>query len=142
MTARQLSTALELDDDEPLRSWLGRLPELGLLRSSGRTQGTRYYVDPLLLRASGLEGKTTLARIEPHRLEALVLEDLTRYPGASSSDVNRRVAPEIRIGVIRGALERLEARGLVRHEGDRRWRRYWVVKKDQVEIVAIPKQPS
>jgi len=130
MTARQLATALELDDGESLRSWLGRLPELGILGTSGRTQGMRYYVDPALLRASGLEGKTTLVRIEPHRLEALVLEDLARYPGASSSEVNRRIAPEIGIRAVRGALERLESKGQVRHEGEKRWRRYWPVKSN------------
>jgi ATP-dependent DNA helicase RecG len=128
LTARQLSTALELEDGESLKSWLGRLPELGVLGTSGRTQGMRYYVDPVLLRASGLEGKTTLVRIEPHRLEALVLEDLARYPGASSSEVNRRIAPEIGIRAVRSALERLESKGEVRHEGEKRWRRYWTVK--------------
>lgn len=125
MTARQLSSALELGDGEELKSWLGRLPVLGLLTTSGRTHGTRYFVAPGLLRAAGLDGKTTLVRIEPHRLEALVMEDVTRYPGTSSSDINRRVAPEIGIGSIRRALEQLEAKGLLRHEGDRRWRRYW-----------------
>lgn len=130
LTARQLSTALELEDGESLKSWLGRLPELGVLGTSGRTQGMRYYVDPVLLRASGLEGKTTLVRIEPHRLEALVLEDLARYPGASSSEVNRRIAPEIGIRAVRSALERLESKGQVRHEGEKRWRRYWTVKTD------------
>lgn len=128
MTARQLSTVLELDDGESLASWLGRLPELGLLKTSGRTQGVRYYVDPSLLRSSGLEGKTTLVRIEPHRLEALVFEDLTRYPGSSSSEVNRRIAPEISVRAVRGMLERLESKGQVRHQGNRRWRRYWAVK--------------
>lgn len=118
----------ELEDGESLKSWLGRLPELGILGTSGRTQGMRYYVDPALLRASGLEGKTTLVRIEPHRLEALVLEDLARYPGASSSEVNRRIAPEIGIRAVRGAIERLESKGQVRHVGERRWRRYWTVK--------------
>lgn len=132
MTARQLSEALELEDSESLKSWLGRLPELGLLRTAGRTQGMRYYVDPTLLSASGLEGKTTLVRIEPHRLEALALEDLKRYPGSSSSEINRRVAPEIGIRAVRGALERLASRGLIRYEGERRWRRYWLVKTQQV----------
>ncbi len=125
MTARQLSAALELDDGEELKSWLGRLPDLGLLSTSGRTHGLRYYVDPKLLRATGLDGKTTLVRIEPHRLEALVIENLQRYPGSSSTEINRRVAPEITVRAVREALERLESKAQVRHEGDRRWRRYW-----------------
>ncbi len=54
------------------------------------------------------------------------------YPGSSSSEINRRVAPEIGIRAVRGALERLASRGLIRHEGERRWRRYWLVKTQQV----------
>ena len=125
MTARELSSALELDDSEAMKSWLGRLLDFGLLGTSGRTHGLRYHVDPTLLRASGLDGKTTLVRIEPHRLEALILEDLKRYPGSSSGDINRRVVPEIAIRTVRTTLERLEAARQIRHEGERRWRRYW-----------------
>lgn len=129
MTAKQLASALELDaaDHESLQSWLGRLPELGILQTSGRTSGMRYFVDPSLLRESGLDGRTTLVRIEPYRLDALVREDLARYPGSSSSKINSRAAPEVSIGLIRKALERLETKGQVRHEGDRRWRRYWPI---------------
>jgi ATP-dependent DNA helicase RecG len=126
MTARQLEDALELNDTEEMRSWLGRLPELGLVSSAGKTKGMRYFVEPGLLRERGLEGKTTLVRIEPHRLEALVLEDLKRYPGSSSADVNRRVAPELEIRAIRRALERLVKQKHARFEGERRWRRYWL----------------
>jgi len=127
MTARQLQLALELQDGEGMKSWLGRLPELGLLRTTGKTAGMRYFVDPTLLRSAGLEHKTTLARIEPHRLEALVLEDLRRYPGSSSSEIKGRAVPELKLYVVRRALEGLEAKGTVRHEGERRWRRYWAV---------------
>lgn len=127
MTAHQLATALELEEGDSLKSWLGRLPEVGLLKTAGRTHGLRYFVDPVLLRGSGLDHKTTLVRIEPHRLDALVREDLGRYPGSSSSDIKRRVAPELRIGTLRKALERLESKGQARHEGERRWRRYWPV---------------
>lgn len=106
MTAKQLATALELDADngEQMQSWLGRLPKLGLLRTTGRTSATRHFVEPTLLREAGLDGKTTLVRIEPYRLEALVREDLSRYPGSSSSDVRRRVAPEVSVGMVRKAL--------------------------------------
>jgi len=127
MTARQLQTALELQDGEVLKTWTGRLVDFRLLKTKGRTAGLRYFVDPSLLHSMGLEQRTTLARIEPHRLEALILEDLGRYPGSASSEVNRRVAPELKLHVIRGALERLTAKDQVRYEGERRWRRYWIV---------------
>jgi predicted HTH transcriptional regulator len=56
------------------------------------------FMDPTLLRNLQFAGEITLKRIEPHRLVALVLEELT-------------------------------AKGDVRFEGDKRWRRYWMVQR-------------
>ena len=50
MSARELADALMLDDANELRFWLGRLMELGLVQSSGRTNATRYFVAPDLMR--------------------------------------------------------------------------------------------
>ncbi len=51
-----------------LQIWLKRLLEWGLVESVGRTQATRYFVVPGLLRSLNFSGETTLKRIEPHRL--------------------------------------------------------------------------
>lgn len=67
---------------------------------------------------------TTLSRISPHRLRALVLEDLKRYPGSSSSEINRRIGAEISPRTLRRALEALVSEETVTSTGDRRWRRY------------------
>ncbi|RMX18484.1 ATP-dependent DNA helicase [Vandammella animalimorsus] len=134
LTARELAERLELSDANALHTgWMGRLMDLDLVRSSGRTQAMRYFVRPDLLKGVGLEGKTTLKRMEPYRLRALVEEDLSRYPGSSSSEVHQRVAPELAQRTIRRTLEELIAQGAVRHEGDRRWRRYWLTPKGQSE---------
>lgn len=77
LSAQELTDRLEIDD---ARSWIERLLEVGLVEQTGRTKATRYFVPPALLRAAGLDGRTTLKRMEPHRLRALVLEDLRRYP--------------------------------------------------------------
>lgn len=132
LTARELADQLELESSEELRSgWLGRLLEWGLIQTAGKTLGVRYFVNPEVLQGAGLEGKTTLTRMEPHRLRALVAEDLSRYPGASSADIHRRVAPELALRTIRRALEDLQGVGAVRYQGDRRWRRYWLADKGQ-----------
>lgn len=132
LTARELAQRLELADTEALRPhWLGRLLELGLVQQTGKTQATRYFVSPDLLRGAGLDGRTTLKRMEPHRLRALVQEDLQRYPGSSSADIHRRVAPELALRTVRRALEELREQESIRHEGDRRWRRYWLADKGQ-----------
>ena len=127
MTARELAAALELSSVDVLQPWLKRLLEWGLVESTGRTQATRYFVAPGLLRSLNFSGETTLKRIEPHRLAALVLEDLQRYPESAIGDIHRRIGGEIHPKQVKRALEALIERGAVRFEGNNRWRRYWAV---------------
>ena len=87
---------------------------------------------PAVLKDDGLDATTTLKRIQPHRLRALIVEDLTRYPGSSSTDSQRRTAPELAPSTIRRALEELCDQGQVRFEGDKRWRRYWFSDNGQI----------
>jgi ATP-dependent DNA helicase RecG len=125
LTARELAARLELSHAEELQSaWLGRLLTLGLVQSTGKTQATRYFVNPALLKGNGLDGQTTLKRMEPHRLRALIVEDLSRYPGSSSGDINRRVGPEVPYRSLKRALDDLVASGQIQHEGVGRGRRY------------------
>lgn len=125
LTARELATSLELLSVEALQPWLKRLLDWQLVRSAGRTQATRYFVDPNLLRSLQFTGETTLKRIEPHRLAALVLEDLQRYPKSAISDIHQRVGGEIHPKQVKRTLEELIERGKVRFAGEKRWRRYW-----------------
>jgi ATP-dependent DNA helicase RecG len=125
LTASELAAKLELPSVEELQPWLKRLLDWHLVQSAGRTQATRYFVDPGLLRSLKFSGETTLKRIEPHRLAALVLEDLQRYPESAISDIHRRIGGEIHPKQVKRALEDLIGRGAVRFEGNKRWRRYW-----------------
>ena len=127
MTARELSTVLVLSSVEALQPWIKRLLDWDLIRSAGRTQATRYFVGPELLRHLEFTGATTLKRIEPHRLAALILEDLKRYPRSAIGDVRERIGSEIHPKQVKRALDSLVDKGEVRFEGDKRWRRYWSV---------------
>lgn len=127
LTARELTSALELPSVDALQPWLKRLLDWQLVQSAGRTQATRYFVAPSLLRSLQFTGETTLKRIEPHRLAALVLEDLQRYPRSAISDIRQRIGGEIHPKQVKRALEELIERGQVRFEGNNRWRRYWAV---------------
>lgn len=124
MTARELGAVLEADGGDDLSAWLGRLMATGLVLTAGKTSGMRYFVAPDWVRGAQLDRQTTLSRIAPHRLQALIVEDLARYPGSSSTDVNRRIGAEISAKTVKRALDDLAAAGQVRHEGERRWRRY------------------
>ncbi len=116
--------ALELPGVDELRPWLGRLQEWQLVQTSGKSQGTRYFVDPELLRRAKFDVRTTLTRIQPHRLEALVLEDLSRYPNSAIGEINGRIGEEIAGSAIKRMLDKLIKRGSVAYTGERRWRRY------------------
>ena len=124
LTARELGAALETEGAEELAVWLGRLPALGLVRSAGRTQGTRYFVDPELLRGADLKVPTTLLRIEPHRLMELVREDLRRYPRSKIGEIRGRIGPELARSQLKRALTELVALSVVVMEGERNGARY------------------
>lgn len=126
MTARELMTLLELPSTDSLQSWINRLLQWGLLQTTGRTKGTSYFIDPILLRDLEFAGETTLKRIEPHRLAALILEDLKRYPGSAIGDIRQRIGPEINQRQVKRTLDGLVEVGEARYEGDKRWRRYWM----------------
>ncbi|MHB1122047.1 MAG: ATP-binding protein [Ramlibacter sp.] len=124
MTGQGLAAALEIPEGDGLKSWIGRLVDLGVVGVSGRTSGMKYFVTPALLRGAALDQKTTLSRIPPHRLRALILEDLSRYPGSSTPEIQRRIGTESAPKSIKRALDVLVEAGQVRFRGERRWRRY------------------
>ncbi|MCA9700012.1 MAG: putative DNA binding domain-containing protein [Myxococcales bacterium] len=123
LSAKELARELEIQTGE-LEAWTGRLSKLGLIEQTGRTTATRYFVPPALLRRAGLDGKTTLARIEPYRVKQLILEDLQRYPDSSRPDIHRRIGEEIPLATVRRALKELTQGGEVTGEGVKRWRTY------------------
>lgn len=124
MTARELVAALELPTVEALAPWLKRLLDWQLVLSSGRTQAMRYFVAPGLLRSLNFTGGTTLKRIEPHRLEALVLEDVGRYPNTKMGDIHQRIGLEIPRSRVRRTVEQLVREGQLHQEGVRNGTRY------------------
>lgn len=128
VTASELVGLLGLSHADELRHWLGRLKEWGLLRSRGRTKGTEYFVEPEVLRMHQFKGPTTLKGIEKHRLRELILRDLEIYQRASRSEIHARIGMEISVQKLRRALKELVAEGLVGTEGDRKFRKYLLIK--------------
>ena len=124
MTARELAAVLETEGGDALSVWLGRLQPLGLVQTAGRTQGTRYFVDPTLLRDAKLVLPTTLRRIEPHRLLELIREDLRRYPNSKIGEISGRIGPEVNRSQLKRALTELVDRSVVVMEGLRNGARY------------------
>ena len=124
MSARELGAALETNGVDEVAVWLGRLQNLALVQSTGRTQGTRYFVDPALLRGAALKLPTTLLRIEPHRLMELIREDLRRYPGSKIGEISERIGAEVNRSQLKRALAELVVQAVVVMEGQRNGARY------------------
>ena len=124
LTARELTQALELPSVDSLQPWLKRPLEWQLVRSAGRTQATRYFIDPQLLRNLDFSTSTTLKRIEPHRLQALIVEDVGRYPLSKISEIHQRIGAEIPRSRIRRSLEKLVKERALHQEGVRSGTRY------------------
>jgi ATP-dependent DNA helicase RecG len=124
LTAKELVQSLELPSVDSLQPWLKRPLEWQLVRSTGRTQATRYFIDPQLLRSLDFSTATTLKRIEPHRLLALIVEDVGRYPLTRIGEIHQRIGIEIPRSRIRRSLEQLVKEGTLRQEGVRSGTRY------------------
>lgn len=129
MTARELGGMLETEGADALAVWLGRLQSFSLVQSSGRTQGTRYFVDPNLLRGSELKLPTTLLRIQPHRLLELVREDLRRYPNSKIGEISQRIGQEVNRSQLKRALAELVSLAAVVMDGQRNGARYRLAAK-------------
>ncbi len=114
ISGSELIHQLELNDNVALRPWLRPLLDMGLVETNdARTKGVEYRIVPQLLRKSDFKGKTTLKRIEKHRLRELILEDLKLYGPTSIKDIHTRIGEEINIRYIQRLLKALIENGLV-----------------------------
>lgn len=114
ISGSELIHQLELNDNVALRPWLRPLLDMGLVETNdARTKGVEYRIVPQLLRKSDFKGKTTLKRIEKHRLRELILEDLKLYGPTSIKDIHSRIGEEINIRYIQRLLKALIENGLV-----------------------------
>lgn len=124
LSAKELARELEAETTAEVSSWLGRLQQFGLVKQTGKTSATRYFIPPDLLRTANLDKQTTLSRIEPHRLQALIREDLSRYPASAVSEISRRIGGEIPRPSLKRALDSLVLSRTIHFTGNKRWRRY------------------
>jgi len=124
-----LTKELQLSDEERLRSFVGKLLDKSILITRGIKKGTEYLINPKLISSSKINIKPTLKVIEPHRLEALIIEDLLRYPKSKSADIQKRIE-ELPIKDIRKKLLVMETEGKVLTEGSKKGKVYYVAKKN------------
>ncbi len=124
ISAIELANLLNVVNSNGVQSWLGRLLDLELVQSKGKTKGTFYFVNPEFLRSSDFIEKTNLKRIEPHRLQELIYEDLKNYPKSAISDINKRIGEEIKQRTLKAKLDEMIDSSLLIKEGEKRWTLY------------------
>ena len=124
LSAIEFSKILNLQQQNAIRDWLGRLQDLDLVKSKGKTKGVVYYVNPDFLRKVNFKGKTNLKKIEDHRLRELIIQDLQVYPNSLLTDIHERIGKEISVRQIRKQLTMLITEGSVKPSGGRKFRYY------------------
>lgn len=124
ISALDLSKELNVNKPNGLQHWLGRLIDFEVVLSKGKTKGTLYYVNPEFLRTTDFVEKTNLKRIEPHRLQELIYEDLKNYPNSSISEINKRIGDEIKQRALKAKLDEMIENNLLIKEGEKRWTTY------------------
>lgn len=125
LSAIEFSKELNLpEQSNVVGSWLGRLIDLGLIISKGKTKGTEYFVNQDFLKKTNFKGPTNLKRIENHRLEELIYQDVRIYAPTSIEDIHTRIGKEISRRKIQFMLKSMCGRGVLSMEGVRSMSRY------------------
>ena len=107
LTARELAKALELPSVESLHLWLKRPLEWQLVHSAGRTQATRYFIDPQLLGSLDFGGSQRRRRTGGHRETPWSV-----WIGDGSAGINLLGLEDLR---LEWANRRIRGQGVARH---------------------------
>lgn len=86
-----LSNALQLSEEDRLRSYVKTLLDENLICKAGVKKGTCFCINPKLIQNAKAGIKTTLRTIEPHVLKTLVYEDLRLHPGSRIREIEQRL---------------------------------------------------
>lgn len=124
----KLTKLLQLRDDEKMRSWIGRLTDLNIIDVQGRKKGAYYLLNPLLFSQAKIGITPSLKTMEPHQLEALIIEDLKYNIDSSMSDIKKR-NEGILEDEIQKTIYRLVKEGKVEIKGAKKNRTYSLSKK-------------
>ena len=126
LSAIEFSKVLNLPQKNEIHQWLGRLPDLGIIKSKGKTKGVEYFVNPDFLKKKNFKGKTNLKKIESYRLRELILQDLNDYPGSKFVDIHERIGKEIKLVKFRKQLNSLILEKKVVTDGGKKNRTYFL----------------
>ena len=124
LSSLALTKKLALRDNDGLKYWIGNLLKYGIILSKGKTKATEYIINPDLLKQLDFKGKTDLKKIESHRLQHLILEDLKIYQPCSIGDIHERIGKEINRKKVKRQLDSMVEDVKIKAVGENRWRTY------------------
>ncbi|MDE6562035.1 MAG: putative DNA binding domain-containing protein [Muribaculaceae bacterium] len=123
IASTDLSKILQLSETNRLRSYTDNLVNLGLIVQRGVKKGTQYVINPRLMSNARLNIPTTLKTIEPHRLNALIEEDLRLHPNSKISEIAGRL-PYIERKDIQRQIYNMASKNILTTTGSKSERRY------------------
>ena len=123
IASTDLSKILQLSETDRLRNYTDTLVNLGLVVQRGVKKGTQYVINPQLISNSRLNIPTTLKTIEPHRLIALIEEDLRLHPDSTISEIAERL-PDVDRKDIQRQVYNMTRQSLLTTTGSKTNRRY------------------
>ncbi len=130
ITALDFSKELNLPNTANVVShWLGRLLDLEIVVSKGKTKAIEYLVNSEFLKKVNFKGKTNLKRIENHRLEELIYQDIQIYQPTNILDIHIRIGIEIPLRKVKFTLNKMILKSNVQKVGENRWTKYSLNKK-------------
>jgi len=124
ISALELSKTLELQDTQKIPDWIGRLKKLDIVITYEKTKATRYAVNSKILQQTKFNSKTNLKRIEKHRLQELIYQDLLIYPNSAISEIHERIGKEIPKSQIINCLKKMIEKEILIMTGSKRWVTY------------------
>ncbi|HQO10440.1 MAG TPA: ATP-binding protein [Clostridiales bacterium] len=126
LSSTEMSKILNQNNEQGLRSWIGRLIEFEIITTSGKKRGTQYSINPKLLKNTDIVAKTSLKSIEDHRLEELIYQDIKSYPNSSFGEIHKRIGLEINRNKVKRILREMHKMNKLTSKGVRRGTTYTV----------------
>jgi len=117
------------DQPNVVSNWLGRLTDLNLIVSKGRTKGMEYLINPKYLKKANFKGKTNLKGIETYRLEELIYQDVKIYQPTSIGDIHTRIGKEISKNKVRKMIYKMVLNNKINSVGIKNGTKYYLDQK-------------
>ncbi|GHT01949.1 ATP-dependent DNA helicase [Bacteroidia bacterium] len=132
LLSTELANLLQLTQGERLRSYTSNLVETKIVITRGIKKGNTFLVSPKVIADSKTNIKTSLKTVEPHRLKALIVEDLRLHPNSMRRDIQQRL-PDVEEKDLKKYLYEMVEFGQLIAFGVKTYRQYKLAENDMTK---------